>query len=471
MKDQDIAYLSIAELGRRLDARETTSVEVTRAMLERIERLDPGLAAYVTVTAERALAQAGQADRERDRGDRRSALHGVPVAVKDLCATEGIATGCGTQVMADHVPDHSATVVRRLESAGAVLLGKLAMTEGAFSEHHPAARVPVNPWNAEAWTGVSSSGSGVAVAAGLAFAALGTDTGGSIRFPSFCNGIVGIKPTWGRVSRHGVFPLAATLDHVGPMARTVEDAALMLGVIAGEDAHDPTSLALPAPHCTVDLERGLEGVAIGVDPGFALDGLEPELAEALRRALAVMQGLGAAVVEVEFPPVEELCAGWTDYTAVEAAMAHAEFFPSRKAEYGPMLRALLEVSGRVSASHYARLHEAALVFGGRLDRLFESVDVLFLPGAPMPAPPAALVGAMAADPSGTALMLRYSAPTDFSGHPTISVPCGFHSEGTPLGLQLVAPRLAEQLLCRAAHAYEQATSWRQRHPELPGAGS
>ena len=240
-------YLSLDEVARRLKARRLTSVEATRAILDRIEAIDSRLGSYATVTAERALAEAARFDTETAAGKSRGPLHGVPIAVKDLCNTAGIATAAGMAIHRENVPAKDATVVARLREAGAVILGKLQMTEGAYGAHHPDIPAPLNPWNAAYWTGSSSSGSGAATAAGLCFASLGSDTGGSIRFPSTMNGLTGLKPTWGRVSRAGVFALADSLDHIGPMCRTAIDCAHVLGVIAGADADDPTALPLPVP--------------------------------------------------------------------------------------------------------------------------------------------------------------------------------------------------------------------------------
>ena len=243
----DIHALSLSDVTRRVKSGELTARAVADAMLARIERLQPDLGAYVTVLADRAREQAEALDARRERGEALGLLHGAPIALKDLLYTKGIPTSCGTTILADWCPEEDATIVARLEAAGAIVLGKVKLTEGAYGQHHPAVEPPKNPWNPERWTGVSSSGSGVAVAAGLAHGAIGTDTGGSIRFPSAACGLVGIKPSYGRVSRHGAFPLADSLDHVGPMTRSVEDAARMLQVMAGHDPKDATSLRAPVP--------------------------------------------------------------------------------------------------------------------------------------------------------------------------------------------------------------------------------
>src|SRR5690348_11885225 len=262
-------YASLDDVARQLKARQLSSVDLTRALLDRIGRIDPRLKSFATLTAERALADAEARDAETAAGRSRGALHGVPIAVKDLCNTAGVPTAAGMMIHRTNIPTEDATVVARLKAAGAVILGKLQMTEGAFGAHHPAIPAPINPWNAAYWTGVSSSGSGVATAAGLCYASLGSDTGGSIRFPSTMNGLSGLKPTWGRVSRAGVFPLAESLDHIGPMARSALDCAWIMGVIAGADADDPTAAPIPVPNYVAEIDAGVRGKLIGLPAGLA----------------------------------------------------------------------------------------------------------------------------------------------------------------------------------------------------------
>ncbi len=288
----DLHYLSLDEVARRLKARKLSSVEATQAMLDRIGKLDPKLKSYATLTPERALADARRLDAETAAGKSRGPLHGVPIAIKDLCDTEGVPTAAGMAIRRGHVPAKDATVVTRLKQAGAVILGKLQMTEGAYGVHHPSVDPPVNPFNAAYWTGVSSSGSGVATAAGLCFASLGSDTGGSIRFPSTMNGLSGLKPTWGRVSRAGVFPLAESLDHVGPMCRSALDAAIVLGIIAGADPDDPTAAPQPVPDYAAAAGAGVKGKRIGVPKN--LIGADADSQRALDGAMAALQGQGRA---------------------------------------------------------------------------------------------------------------------------------------------------------------------------------
>ncbi len=458
---------SLTELSRLIRERELSPVEATRATLARIERLDPQLHAFATVLPEAALESARLAEAEIARGDVRGTLHGVPLAVKDLCATKGVRTACGTPVLSDRVPDHSATVVERLAAAGAVILGKLQLTEGAYGWHHPDITLPVNPWSPEHWTGVSSSGSGVATAAGLCFGSLGSDTGGSIRFPSACCSLVGIKPTYGRVSRHGVFALAHSLDHIGPMTRSVSDAAAMLRVLAGRDANDPTSLRDPVPDYEAELPGGVRGVRIGIDQGYCTRGVAPVVSESALAALEVFRGHGAEIREVEVPPIEALLDGWVATTAVECAMAHAATFPSRADEYGPQLRGLLELAPQVSGADYARIEVERARFKSALGDVFEGVDLILVPAMPTPPPTAA--DAIAGNPAqgeDIGNLLQFTAPFDFSGSPTISLPGGFTPDGLPLGFQLIGAHLSEALLCRAGHAYQGATDWHERRPPL-----
>ena len=332
----DIHALSLSAVTRRVKSGELTARAVADAMLARIERLQPDLGAYVTVLADRAREQAEALDARRERGEALGLLHGAPIALKDLLYTKGIPTSCGTTILADWCPEEDATIVARLEAAGAIVLGKVKLTEGAYGEHHPAVEPPKNPWNPERWTGVSSSGSGVAVAAGLAHGAIGTDTGGSIRFPSAACGLVGIKPTYGRVSRHGAFPLADSLDHVGPMTRSVEDAARMLQVMAGHDPKDATSLRAPVPTYAASFRERLDEVKIGVDWRFVGDRVHASLVSTVRDALGLLGDLGAAVVEVEVPDTESLVAGWAITCGVDCARAHARAPMPRHARLEPV---------------------------------------------------------------------------------------------------------------------------------------
>ncbi len=466
MTDDDIAWMSIDELARRIRARELTSVEATEAMLRRIDALDPALRAYARVTPELARAQARAADARLARGEPAGPLHGVPIAVKDLCWTAGIPTAAGTTIHRDFVPPVDGTVVRRLREAGAVLLGKLQMTEGAFSAHHPAIEPPRNPWNPDTWTGVSSSGSGVAAAAALCFGAIGTDTGGSIRYPSAANGVTGLKPTWGRVSRHGAFELAASLDHIGPMARSAADCGLMLAAIAGADPDDPTALQAPVPDFLAGDGRRLDGITVGLDEAWALGDIEAPAAAALADALRVLAGAGARVLPVRMPAVDAVVAGWVAHCGVEAAVAHAATYPSRRAEYGPMLAGLLDTGLALSGPDYQRILLARAAFTGEVDSLMAEVDLLITPVMPFAGPSAARIATLRNEPGYRLRLSRYTAPFDMSGHPTITLPAGFTADELPVAVQLVSGRLREDLLVRAGRVFQAITDWHARRPPV-----
>lgn len=451
-------YLSLTEIGSRIKSGELTAVQVTQALLERITQLEPELHSYASVLGDQALATATRLDRERSAGHPLGPLHGVPIAIKDLLNTRGVVTASGTRVMADYVPDEDATVVARLKQAGAVIVGKTQLTEGAFAVHHPAIKAPVNPWNRAHWTGVSSSGSGVAVAAGLAFGALGSDTGGSIRFPSASCGTVGIKPTYGRVSRYGAFALGESLDHIGPMARCVADAARLLRVIAGYDASDPTSLQDPVPDYPAMLDERTAGLTIGVDWDYVGKGVDAPVTATIREALGVFADLGARVREIHMPPtLGELVRGWGVTCSTECARAHRKYYPGRKADYGPVLAAFIERGLSVTDAEYQELERARGAFASALDRdVLSGVDVIIAPCMPMLPPDLASLDAASGGPEGRVDAIAFTAPFNYSGHPSITLPAGLAEGRLPKAFQLIGRRLGEPTLIRAGAAFEQA---------------
>ena len=462
----ELHFLEIAEVSRLLATRKVSALELTEQMLRRIERVDPTLKSYALITPEIALAQAREADRLIGRRQLLSQLHGVPIAVKDLCFTKGVKTASGMPLHRDFEPTIDATVVRRLREAGAVLLGKLQLTEGAFADHHPSVTPPVNPWHADHWSGASSSGSGVATAAGLCFGSLGSDTGGSIRFPSAANGTTGLKPTWGRVSRHGCFELAASLDHIGPMCRSASDAAIMLGAIAGIDVDDPTTLRAEVPDYQAADDRDLRGFRVGFDEGYALSGVEPDVRRAVDETRRVMASLGAQIVPMTFPNVDATVADWGPHCAIETAVAHDKTFPSRRAEYGPGLAGLLDAGRAMSAADYQRILLRRRDFTGRVHQALEPVDVMLLPAQPFAAPTVARMATLGQVPAELAALIRYTAPFSFSGHPTLTVPAAFTSKGLPVAVQFVGKHLGEVNICRAGRAFQRVTDWHRRHPRV-----
>ncbi len=449
-------YQTLSATCRQLKSGALSASELTDYMLKRISACEPQLSSYAMVLEEQARQQAAQLDRAQKAGEPLGPLHGVPVAVKDLLYTRGHATASGTRVMANFIPEFDATVVLRLRDAGAVIIGKTQLTEGAFGAHHPDIVAPRNPYDVNRWPGVSSSGSGVSVAAGLAFAALGTDTGGSIRFPSASCGLVGIKPTYGRVSRHGAFALAESLDHIGPMCRSVEDAARILSVIAGQDPQDPTSLPDDVPNYpALALPRDLTGFVIGVDWDYANDGVDEEVHQVMQRVARQLQDLGGKIKMVTLPgSYRRLVDEWGITCAVECARAHRAYYPARADQYGPVLSQLLELGLSVPQGHYEELEAVRANFRTELDDLFSGVDLLLTPCMTSLPLPVAQMDENVATEDGRASFITFTAPYDYSGHPTITLPAGLSANGLPESFQLVGKRLGEAALIRAGFAYE-----------------
>lgn len=463
-------WLSALEVGTAIGRAEFSSLEITHAMLERIEQIDPRYRPYTLILAERALEQAQKLDEELRTGRVRGPLHGVPIGIKDLCDIEGEPTFAGTQFLGKlGRASESSGVVERLEVAGAVILGKLKLTEGAFTAHHPSVEPPINPWCEERWTGISSSGSGVATAAGLAFATLGSDTGGSIRLPSASCGLTGLKPTHGRVPLHGVFPLSTSLDHIGPMARNVADCAAVFAAIVGGDARDPQSLWLKAssqekPSGILPVAN-VQGVRIGVDRE-ALEVGDEKMAGLVVATLDVFREQGAEIVELELPDTTQTLGAWPIICAADVANAHAATFPSLADEYGPELRGLLELGNAVSGRALAEANATRDAYAIAFDRLFDDVSAVLTPVIPIPLPANTKLGGADLSPEQGLLIMRFNLPVDMARTPSLTLPCGFTDDGAPVGFQLVARRLHETRLLELGAAYQGATEWHQAHPRL-----
>lgn len=466
MSDSLLHYKPITELSELLSTKKLSPVELTSMMLKRIDEIDNTLKSYATVMREYAMESAQKAEHEIASGKYRGPLHGIPIAVKDLCYTKGVRTMGGAKVLKDHIPEYDATVVQRLNAAGAVLLGKLNLTEGAMGGYHPEFDIPVNPWDPGRWTGSSSSGSGVATSAGLCSASLGSDTGGSIRFPSAACGVVGIKPTWGRVSRYGVLPLAESMDHVGPMTRSVSDAGIILEAIAGYDRNDPTSLLNPVPNMLECIGESIKDIRIGFDENYATEDVDTELAAAVCEGVDVLQKLGANIQKVKLPDMDEYVLSWPTICSAEAVLAHAETYPSQRDSYGPWFQGWLDLGAQVTGAKYAEANKLRLECTGHLRRVFQDIDVLVCPS--MSGPPHIVTPELLYGPKETraARFQRFTAPFDYNGAPTLSVPCGLNSQGLPLSIQFVGKHLSEPVLCQVGYAYEQATSCHEIHPEI-----
>ncbi len=462
---------TVETLAEAIRAGRVSAVEVTEACLARIGRLDPTLRAFIAVDAEGARRAAKERDAEQAAGRRRGALHGVPLAYKDLCFIGGLGTTCGTRTPEYFIAERDCTAVARLTAAGAVTLGKLNMSElalGAFGDNAHHGHVQ-NPWRPGHCAGGSSSGSGAAVAAGLALGALGTDTGGSVRLPAAACGIVGLKPTYGRVSRAGGMALSWSNDHFGPMTRTVRDAALMLGVLAGHDPADPTSSRRAVPDYLDGIDVGLAALRVGVPENYYGDGLDPSVAAAMDEAWRRLAAEGARLVALRVPDPQPLVDVTGLISRAESAAIHARILKERPGELQPVVRARLELGLHVSAFDYLQ----ALRLRARLTReflrhVFAEVDVLVTPTVPEPAPTIAEVTTPTVSEviARMGRFSRFTRPFNGLGLPALSVPSGFTTLGLPLGLQIVGRPFDEATVLQVGHAYERAAGWVRRRPRL-----
>jgi aspartyl-tRNA(Asn)/glutamyl-tRNA(Gln) amidotransferase subunit A len=466
----DLTTLTIAEAARWMMRKELSPVELTQAALERISALNPRLNAFITVLEDRARAAAKAAEQEMMSGQRRGSLHGIPIALKDLCATKGVRTTAGSKILRDHVPTDDAMVTLRLAEAGTILLGKLHMNEFAYGPdgdngHHGRVR---NPWNLERLTGGSSSGSGAALAASLCLGALGTDTGGSIRIPAALCGIAGIKPTYGRVSRYGITPLSWSLDHAGPMAKTVEDVALLLQAMAGYDANDPGSARRPVPDYTAALSGDVRGLRIGIPREYFFDAIDPEVEGAVRQATEVLSGLGASLHHVSWPSLRYVTLAALIIVLVEASAFHDDWIRSRPQDYQPDIALRLKWGLLVPASAYLKAQRLRTLMCREAAQLWRQVDVLLTPAtmtaAPHPTETQVRIGDR--QMSTREALLRLMRPFNLTGLPAMSIPCGFTSTGLPIGLQVAGGPFDEATVLRVAHAYEQHTDWHRRQPSI-----
>jgi len=466
----DLTALTIAEAARQIARKQLSPVELTQGALQRISALNPRLNAFITVLGDQALTTAQVAEREMMSGQKRGPLHGIPIALKDLCATKGVRTTAGSKILQDYIPTDDATVALRLAEAGTILLGKLHMNEFAYGPdgdnvHYGRVR---NPWNLECITGGSSSGSGAGVAASLCLGALGTDTGGSIRIPSSLCGIAGIKPTYGRVSRYGITPLCWSLDHVGPMAKTVEDVALLLQSMAGYDVKDPSSAQRPVPDYVAALSGNVRGLRIGIPREYFFEMIDPEVEHAVRQAVEVMKGSGASVHEVSWPSLRYATLAALIIVLAEASAFHAAWIRTRSQDYHPDVALRLKWGLLLPASAYLKAQRLRAVICRDVAHLWRQVDVLVTPATMMaaPRPGETQMRLNNRQMSTREAILRLMRPFNLTGLPAISVPCGFTSTGLPIGLQIAGKPFDEATVLRLAHAYEQSTDWHRRRPPI-----
>jgi aspartyl-tRNA(Asn)/glutamyl-tRNA(Gln) amidotransferase subunit A len=455
----DPTDFTIAEAGQQIRTGELSPVELSQAYLERIERVDGQLNSFITVTGDRAMARARELERELSLGQWRGPLHGIPIALKDNIDTVGIRTTAASAIFADRIPNEDAEVVTRLEQAGAILLGKLNMHEFAYGASSAISHFgPVrNPWDLTRITGGSSGGPGAAVSARLCAGALGTDTGGSIRIPAAHCGIVGLKPTYGLASVRGIIPLSVTLDHVGPMCRTVADSALMLQAIAGYDAGDNSSIQTEVPSYAGALYRPTSQMRLGIPRSYFYDDVDPQISESIEQALIVLAELTASVSEIELPPRP----GGTP-VLVDGYGFHKEYLADNREQYGKITLDRITRGAGISAIDYAKTLSELMQSRAAIGQVFESVDLLITPT--LTRLPAAIDEAMIS--SVDDILIRNPSPFNIYGIPTISIPCGFSRQGWPIGLQISGPALGEVDVLSLAHAYEQATDWHERVPPL-----
>jgi aspartyl-tRNA(Asn)/glutamyl-tRNA(Gln) amidotransferase subunit A len=466
MDRDELCARPLADVARLIERREVSPVAVTEAVLARIDRLNPRLNAFITVMRDEALAAARAAEAEIGRGRYRGPLHGVPISFKDLLATRGVRTTAGARVFADRVPTDDATAVRKLRAAGAVPVGKTNMLEVAYGEVHPDFGPCRNPWHPDYGTSGSSSGSGAAVAAGLGYGSLGSDTGGSIRLPAAYCGIVGLKPTYGRVSRAGALPLAWSLDHIGPMTRTVRDCAILLEAIAGFDPADPAAARVAVPAYAAALDETRPDVTIGVVAPAAGDGVTAEVRRATDAAAAALRGLGFATRPVALPEPEQAGRALLAMLYAEASAFHRPWLRERPDDYGPRTRERLELGALLPAGVYLRASRVRRAIGETYARLFDRVDLLLTPAAPFASyriddSPQAPVGP---DGDRMAPLVRFSGPFNLTGQPALTVPCALTEQGLPIAVQLVGRPFAEETLLHVAHVLEREVADRVPRP-------
>jgi len=464
----------MTELARMIAGKKISPVEVVQAHLDRIGALDGKVKSYITVMGESALAAARAAEAAVQSGAALGPLHGVPMGLKDLYCTKGVKTTGGSKLLGEWVPGEDATVAARLAAAGAICLGKLNMHEFAYGPEglNPHYGTPWNPWDVATHRicGGSSSGSGAAVAAGLCPGALGSDTGGSIRIPSSLCGLSGIKPTYGRVSRAGVLPLAWSMDHVGPMCRSVADCALMLAPMAGYDPRDPTTSVLPVPDYGAALTGQIKGLRVGLLRSFFLESAGAAQRAAVEAAAKLLESQGATVEPVDLKKVDLAPAVSHAVLAPEAYAYHEEWLKTRATEYGPDVRERLRLGAFVTGAEYLKGQRLRALFRDEVDQVFARLDVLLAPTTPTAATAVGQSEVRIGDGSFPVRpsLIRYTRPFNLTGHPAASVPCGFTTDGLPIGLQIVGRPFDEATVLRVADAYQRLTDWHTRRAPLGG---
>ena len=468
--DAQLLELSLAQAADMVRSREISPVELVQASLNRIRATDDLLRSYITVFEEQALQVAKAAEIMAAAGHDLGPLHGIPIALKDNVALRGSRTTAGSKVLGNWLPQADATVAARLRRAGAIFIGKTNMHEFAWggtsaNPHYGAVR---NPWNTERFPAGSSGGSGVAVAARSCYGAVGTDTGGSIRLPSAINGVVGIRPTYGRVSNHGIIPLAWSMDTAGPMTRTVQDCALMFGVMAGHDSHDPASAARPCPDYLAGLNDGVRGLRIGVVPGYFFHHLQPPVHDAVRVALDTFRGLGAQLVDVDIENIHGNISAQLTIESAEPSTYHQRWLRERPQDYGEDVRALLEVGELLLATHYLQAQRYRTLLRNEFLAAFRKVDVFVCPTLPFTATKlgaTTVVIENGVEEDMLSAIMQFTGVPSLTGLPSMNVPCGFDPDGMPIGMQIIGRPFDEAALFRIGHAFQSVTQFHMRAPK------
>jgi aspartyl-tRNA(Asn)/glutamyl-tRNA(Gln) amidotransferase subunit A len=461
---------TLSTLAKAIRKKEISPLEVTRAFLERIEKHDPKINAFITLLTPRALRAARQAETDILKGKYRGPLHGMPFAAKDLFFTKGIRTTCGSKILTHFVPQYDAAVIERLSSAGAILLGKLNMHEFAYgtTSVNPYYGAVRNPWDRERITGGSSGGSAAALACSFAPLTLGTDTGGSIRIPAALCGIAGLKPTYGRISRYGVYPLCWSLDHPGPMAKSVADLAVAMNTLAGHDPRDPSTPKVPVPNYPQALGKDLEGIRLGVPDRYYFDRLDEEVHTAVKKAVQDLKGLGAKVQLISIPRLPEASTAAFIALIAEGAAVLEKWHLTRSKDLGEDVRSRLDLGAAIKASQYLKAQRVRRKVREIFMEAFQKVDALVTPQLPITAPKIgqSSVSLGKGTESVVGALTRFTRIYNLIGIPSLCLPCGFSSSGMPIGLQIAARPFAEETVLKVGHAYEINTPWKNRHPFL-----
>ena len=470
MDATELCFLSAGKLSRLIRGKELSPVEVVDAHLARIDALEPTLNSFITLLPDQARASARKAEEEIQAGRYRGPLHGVPLGLKDLYHVAGVRNTAGTRVFDNYFPEVDGTVASRFKEAGAVLLGKLNMHQLAYGPtgENPDYGNMHNPWDPQRIAGGSSGGSGSAAASGQCTLTMGTDTGGSIRIPSAMCGLAGLKPTYGRLSRHGLTPLVWCLDHAGPMTRTVEDCALVMNAVAGYDPKDPASANVPVPDYSRALTGDIKGLRVGVPKEYFEVPVDPQVEQAVRKAISLLGELGATVTEVSWPIYHQAAPISTTILMGESTACHSELVRTRGPQLAPAVRLRIEAGFFISAADYLQAQRARALFNRQSRDLLNEVDILAGPMAPITAHMIGATEVQVGDGTMGSIpaLTQYSRPFNMNGFPAITVPCGFSEEGLPIGLQLAGRPFDEETVLRTAHAYEQATEWHTRRPPL-----